>query len=65
MTRPGDIVATCRVSLDGYMVLGEERMTLDSRYTAPESSTYSWRFPLGFGGLHFVGVDVSFKRAES
>jgi hypothetical protein len=57
-----DVVAKCQITLDGMIVLGEQRFTVgpDVKVTL---GTWHWSFPLGLGGgQHMVTVAVKFER---
>jgi hypothetical protein len=59
MTPAPEIVCTCRLTLDGMIVLAEQTFTLLSGH-AQQPNTYFWSFPFGAGSLHTIGVHVTF-----
>jgi hypothetical protein len=58
-----EIVAYCRLTLDGMIVLAESTFTLAPEVKQPPNS-YTWQFPIGMGSMHSVGVYVTFSERK-
>jgi len=61
-----DVVATFRLTFDGYLVVAESSMTLtgDQAIKQPEGR-WDFNIPFGVGGQpHFLGAQFSFRRPK-